>query len=91
MRQRLERVVGTSSNFTNNDIMKEYICKHYGSLDKCAEELNVGRSTVYRWVQSNPRGILLHAPEILRDKNTTSLELVSEVVHRESQLATTEA
>ena len=34
--------------------MKEYICKHYGSLDKCAEELNVGRSTVYRWVQSNP-------------------------------------
>lgn len=91
MRQRLERVVGTSSNFTNNDIMKEYICKHYGSLDKCAEELNVGRSTVYRWVQSNPRGILLHAPEILRDKDTTSLELVSEVVHRESQLATTEA
>ncbi len=91
MRQRLERVVGTSSNFTNNDIMKEYICKHYGSLDKCAEELNVGRSTVYRWVQSNPRGILLHAPEILRDKDTTSLELVSEVVHRESQLSTTEA
>ncbi len=91
MRQRLERVVGTSSNFKNNDIMKEYICKHYGSLDKCAEELNVGRSTVYRWVQSNPRGILLHAPEILRDKDTTSLELVSEVVHRESQLATTEA
>ncbi len=71
--------------------MKKYICKHYGSLDKCAEELNVGRSTVYRWVQSNPRGILLHAPEILRDKDTTSLELVSEVVHRESQLTTTEA
>lgn len=91
MQQRLERVVGTSSNFTNNDIMKEYICKHYGSLDKCAEDLNVGRSTVYRWVQSNPRGILLHAPEIIRDKNTTSLELVSEVVHREGQLATTEA
>ena len=72
MRKRLERVVGASSNFTNNDIMKEYICKHYGSLDKCAEELNVGRSTVYRWVQSNPRGILLHAPEIIRDKKGAS-------------------
>jgi predicted transcriptional regulator len=70
--------------------MKEFICKHYGSLDKCAEELNVGRSTVYRWVQSNPRGILLHAPEILRDKDTTSLELVSEVVHREGQLTKAE-
>lgn len=91
MRQRLERVVGASSNFKNSDIMKEYICKHYGSLDKCAEELNVGRSTVYRWVQSNPRGILLHAPEILRDKDTTALTLISEVVFREGELATTEA
>ena len=70
--------------------MKEYICKHYGSLDKCAEELNVGRSTVYRWVQSNPRGILLHAPEIIRDKNTTATTLISEVVFREGELATTE-
>ena len=71
--------------------MKEYICKHYGSLDKCAEELKVGRSTVYRWVQSNPRGILLHAPEILRDKDTTALTLISEVVFREGELANTEA
>ena len=70
--------------------MKEFICKHYGSLDKCAEELNVGRSTVYRWVQSNPRGILLHAPEILRDKDTTALTLISEVVFREGELANTD-
>jgi hypothetical protein len=59
--------------------MKEYICKHYGSLDKCAEELNVGR------------GILLHAPEIIREKNTTATTLISEVVFREGELATTEA
>ena len=71
--------------------MKEFICKHYGSLDKCAEELNVGRSTVYRWVQSNPRGILLHAPEILRDKDTTALSLISEVVFREGELTNTES
>ena len=46
---------------------------------------------MYRWVQSNPRGILLHAPEIIRDKNTTATTLISEVVFREGELATTEA
>ncbi len=67
--------------------MKEFLVKHYGSLEECADELKVGRSTVYRWIQSNPRGILFHAPEILRDKNTVALELITEVVAREQKLA----
>ena len=70
--------------------MKEFLVKHYGSLEECADELKVGRSTVYRWIQSNPRGILLHAPEIILNKNTTATALIAEVVFREGELTNTE-
>ena len=70
--------------------MKGYIIKHFGSLAKCAEELGVTPVTVRNWVRQNPRGILKHAPEILRDKDTTSLELFSEVAHREYELTKAE-
>lgn len=66
--------------------MQGFIIKHFGSIDACAEQLNVGRSTVYRWLQSNPRGILFYAPEICRDKNTTAFQLVAEVANREEEL-----
>jgi transposase len=66
--------------------MQGFIIKHFGSIDACAKQLNVGRSTVYRWLQSNPRGILFYAPEICRDKNTTAFQLVAEVANRVEEL-----
>jgi len=66
--------------------MKEYIHKHFGTIVQCARELDVTTQTVQNWIQKNPRGILKHAPEILKKYNTTYLELEGEVLHSEDAI-----
>ena len=66
--------------------MKGYIKKHFGTQKNCAEELGVTPQTVYNWVNINPRGILRYAPEILRTKDTTWLQLEGEVLFREYEI-----
>ena len=58
----------------------------YGSQKACAEELGVTTATVQNWIKKNPRGILRHAPEIIRYKNTTFTQLMGEVMFREYEL-----
>jgi predicted transcriptional regulator len=66
--------------------MKGYLLKHFGSLDKCADELGVTVVTVRNWIRTNPRGILKHAPEIIATKNTTYLQLQGEVMVRQEEI-----
>ena len=66
--------------------MKSYLKNLYGSQKACAEELGVTRATVQNWIKKNPRGILRHAPEIIRYKNTTFTQLMGEVMFREYEL-----
>lgn len=66
--------------------MKSYLKNLYGSQKACAEELGVTTATVQNWIKKNPRGILRHAPEIIRYKNTTFTQLMGEVMFREYEL-----
>lgn len=66
--------------------MKAYLKTLYGSQKACAEELGVTTATVQNWIKKNPRGILRHAPEIIRYKNTTFTQLMGEVMFREYEL-----
>ncbi len=66
--------------------MKGYLIKHFGSLDKCADELGVTVVTVRNWIRTNPRGILKHAPEIIATKDTTYLQLQGEVMVRQEEI-----
>jgi|TARA_Y100000015_G_scaffold9845_1_gene9368 predicted transcriptional regulator len=66
--------------------MKGYLIKHFGTLDKCAEELGVTVVTVRNWIRKNPRGILKHAPEIIATKDTTYLQLQGEVMVRQEEI-----
>jgi len=66
--------------------MKSFIKKHFGSQKGCAEELGVTAQTVQNWITKNPRGILRHAPEIIRTKDTTWVQLEGEVLFREYEI-----
>jgi predicted transcriptional regulator len=66
--------------------MRDFIKKHYGSQKQCAAELGVTEQTVGNWVKRNPRGILKHSKEIVKNKNTTYLQLHGEVEYREHEL-----
>jgi len=68
-----------------SDIGK-YIRKHFGSVEMCADELNVTSQTVYNWMSRNPRGMLKYAPEIVQKKNTTWTQLSGEVLFHEDLL-----
>jgi predicted transcriptional regulator len=63
--------------------MRDFIRKQFGTITGCAEELGVTTVTVRNWINKNPRGILKHSPEIIRDKDVTFIQLAGEVLHRE--------
>lgn len=68
-----------------NDL-KKFIVKHYGTQRNCAEELGVTTMTVYHWHTRNPRGMLKYAPEIVQKCNTTWTQLAGEVLMREQEI-----
>lgn len=71
-----------------NDL-KKFIVKKYGSQKNCAEQLGVTQMTVLTWHTKNPRGMLKHAPEIVRQCDTTWTQLAAEVLSREEELKNT--
>ncbi len=66
--------------------MKEYITNLDGTQKACADELGVTTATVQNWINKNPRAILVHSPEIVKAKDTTFTQLVSEVLYREYEI-----
>lgn len=69
-----------------HESMKSYLKTLYGSQKQCASELGVTTATVQNWIKKNPRGILRHAPEIIKYKDTTFTQLIGEVLFREYEL-----
>jgi|TARA_R100000951_G_scaffold108169_1_gene104158 predicted transcriptional regulator len=65
---------------------KEFIGKHYGTQTRMANSLGVTPETVRSWIVKNPRGILKHTPEIVKEKNITASQVVWEVMHHERYL-----
>ncbi len=45
-----------------------------------AQALSVTENTVSNWVLRNPYPMLKHAPRIVKDCNTTNVEIMSEVL-----------
>lgn len=66
---------------------KEYLRKLYGSQKKMAKALDVSENTVSAWVKKNPYPMLRHAGKIIRECNTTHVELNSEVIAHAGQLS----
>lgn len=66
--------------------LKEFIGRHYGTQTRMADSLGVTPETVRTWIVRNPRGILKHSPEIIKDRNVTASEIVWEVMHHERYL-----
>ena len=65
---------------------RKFLINHYGSIVNCSKELGVTRQTISNWQMINPRGILKFAPEIIRSKDVTWMQLSGEVLHHEEQL-----
>lgn len=65
---------------------KEFIGKHYGSQTRLAKSLGVTPETVRSWIVYNPRGILKHSPEIIKEKNVTASQIIWEVMFHERYL-----
>lgn len=63
-----------------NTDFKDYVRRLYGSQKKMAHALDVSQNTVTNWVKKNPFPMLNHAGSIIRDCDTTHVELNSEVI-----------
>jgi len=59
---------------------KKFVRRLYGSQKKMAQALSVTENTVSNWVLRNPYPMLKHAPQLVRDCNTTNVEIMSEVL-----------
>jgi predicted transcriptional regulator len=66
--------------------LHEFIGKHYGTQARMARDLGITPATIRGWITKNPRGILKHTPEIVKEKNVTASQLVWEVMAHESAM-----
>ena len=66
--------------------LKKYILGLYGSNKACYEALEVNRSTLYRWLNEDPRRMLRYCEKITKQTNTTKLQLEGEILYLDEQL-----
>ena len=66
--------------------LKKYILRLYGSNKACYEALEVNRSTLYRWLNEDPRRMLRYCEKITKQTNTTKLQLEGEILYLDEQL-----
>jgi hypothetical protein len=52
----------------------------YGSHKACHESLGVNRSTLYRWLNNDPRRMLRYCDRIAKQTDTTKLQLEGEIL-----------
>jgi len=66
--------------------MKHYINRLYGSQKECAKALGVSSRAIRYWLTERPLCMLKHSDKIIKQTNTTQLELVGEVLHQDELL-----
>ena len=66
--------------------LKDYIVTLYGSHKACHESLGVNRSTLYRWLNNEPRRMLKYCDKIAKQTDTTKLQLEGEILYLDEQL-----
>jgi DNA invertase Pin-like site-specific DNA recombinase len=66
--------------------LKDYIVNLYGSHKACHEALEVNRSTLYRWLNNEPRRMLRYCDRIAKQTDTTKLQLEGEILYLDEQL-----
>ena len=66
--------------------LKDYIVTLYGSHKACHESLGVNRSTLYRWLNNEPRRMLRYCDKIAKQTDTTKLQLEGEILYLDEQL-----
>ena len=45
--------------------LKTLLLAHFGSIEKCALDLDVSRNSVSRWIHQNPESIMRHQDRLL--------------------------
>ena len=66
--------------------LKDYIVNLYGSHKACHESLGVNRSTLYRWLNNEPRRMLKYCDKIAKQTDTTKLQLEGEILYQDEQI-----
>ncbi len=66
--------------------LKKYILRLYGSHKACSESLGVNRSTLYRWLNNEPRRMLRYCDRIAKQTDTTKLQLEGEILFHDELL-----
>ena len=66
--------------------LKDYIVNLYGSHKAWHEALEVNRSTLYRWLNNEPRRMLRYCDRIAKQTDTTKLQLEGEILYLDEQL-----
>ena len=66
--------------------LKDYIVTLYGSHNACHESLGVNRSTLYRWLNNEPRRMLKYCDKIAKQTDTTKLQLEGEILYQDEQI-----
>ena len=66
---------------SNENAVRGFIVKHYGTYEAMAEALGINMATVGTWTKHRPRGILKYAPEMTADveRQITAEEIVETV------------
>ena len=66
--------------------LKKYILTLYGTHKACYEALEVNRSTLYRWLNNEPRRMLRYCDRIAKQTDTTKLQLEGEILFHDELL-----
>tara|TARA_Y100001937_G_C6998616_1_gene275401 strand:- start:403 stop:636 length:234 start_codon:yes stop_codon:yes gene_type:complete len=66
--------------------LKEYLQQHYGSIEACADAIEVSRRTVYNYIAKNPEGVLRHASRLIEKEGVDVMQLLAAVVTSQVQL-----
>ena len=66
--------------------LREFIKRHYTTIERCAVELDVSRRTIENYCFRNPSGILKHSGQIIQLDEVEPLQLFDAVAETIEQI-----
>jgi len=66
--------------------LREFIKRHYTTIERCAVELDVSRRTIENYCFRNPSGILKHSGQIIQLEGVEPLQLFDAVAASMEQI-----
>jgi len=70
----------------NENGLKKYLIKLYGSQKNIYSSLGIDRSTLYRMFNEEPKRLIKHTTTIAKQTDTTKIQLIGEILYRDEQI-----